>query len=80
MCLVVWTSVSRDCQNNVARHRQYRKGEGDVNRKEDGKTIISDCTGLKLSETLRMTENREQWKELVVRPSVSAATTRLRDR
>ena len=42
---------------------------------------ISDWTGLKLSETLRMTENREEWREMVVRASVAPQrSTRLRDR
>ena len=31
---------------------------------------ISDWTGVKLSETLRMTENREEWRELVGAPPV----------
>ena len=29
---------------------------------------------MKLSETLRMTENREEWREMVVRTSVAAPT------
>ena len=50
--------------------------------KEDGNTTLYDWTGLKLSdETLIMAENREEWRELVVRESVALQrSTRLRDR
>ena len=57
-------TVNRTFQNNIARHST---GEGEVDREEDGKvTCLSDWTGLKLSETLRMTENREELRELVI--------------
>ena len=48
---------------------QYREGEGEVDRRrwEDN---ISDWTGLKLSETLRMTENREEWRETRYRQNI----------
>ena len=65
------TILQGTVQGGRRRGRQRRRWEDN----------ISDWTGLKLSETLRMTENREEWREMVVRASVAPQrSTRLRDR
>ena len=60
---------------------QYLEAGEETDRKGDGDNI-SEWTGMRLSETLWLAEQRDEWRDLVAKASVAPprSTKRLRDR
>ena len=60
---------------------QFKEGDEEADRRNDGKTTSKEWTGLEWNIILRKAENREEWRKLVVKSTVvPQRSARLRDR
>ena len=49
---------------------QFKEGDEEADRGNDGKTTSKEWTGLEWNIILREAENREEWRQLVVKSAV----------